>query len=76
MAAIATIGAAIGGAPAIDSLGLGIPVIITLGAVAAAEFGRSSSGRSAYGDEERFPLRMPVAAGTAAVLSWSGWPPT
>ena len=75
LAAVATIGAAIGGAPAVDLLGLGIPVIITLGAVAAAEFGRQFVQASAYGDEERFPLRMPVAAGTAAVLSWSVWAP-
>ena len=72
---VATIAAAIGGAPAVDLLALGIPAVITLGAVSAAEFGRQFVQASAYGDEERFPLRMPVAAGTAAVASWLIWAP-
>lgn len=71
----ATIAAAIGGAPAVDLLSLGIPAIVTVGAVSAAEFGRQFVQASAYGDEERFPLRMPVAAGTAAVASWLIWAP-
>jgi hypothetical protein len=75
LATVATIAAAIGGAPALDLLGLGTPAIITLGAVSAAEFGRQFVEASAYGDEERFPLRLPVAAGTAAVVSWLIWAP-
>jgi hypothetical protein len=75
IAVVATVATAIGGAPAVDLLGLGIPAIITLGAVSAAEFGRQFVQASAYGDEERFPLRMPVAAGTAAVVSWLIWAP-
>ncbi len=75
LAVVATIAAAIGGAPAVDLVGLGIPAIITLGAVSAAEFGRQFVQASAYGDEERFPLRMPVAAGAAAVVSWLIWAP-
>ncbi|HYN33814.1 MAG TPA: hypothetical protein VES40_14415 [Ilumatobacteraceae bacterium] len=75
IAMISTIAAAIGGAPAVDLLSLGTPAIITLGAVMAAEFGRQFVQASAYGDEERFPLRMPVAAGSAAVVSWLIWAP-
>jgi hypothetical protein len=75
LAVIATVAAAIGGAPAVDLLGLGVPAIITLGAVSAAEFGRQFVQASAYGDEERFPLRMPVGAGAAAVASWLIWAP-
>jgi hypothetical protein len=75
LAVVATVAAAIGGAPAIDLLSLGVPAVITLGAVSAAEFGRQFVQASAYGDEERFPLRMPVAAGTAAVASWLLWAP-
>jgi hypothetical protein len=75
LAVIATVAAAIGGAPAVDLLGLGVPAIVTLGAVSAAEFGRQFVQASAYGDEERFPLRMPVAAGTAALVTWLIWAP-
>ena len=75
LAVIATVAAAIGGAPAVDLLGLGVPAIVTLGAVSAAEFGRQFVQASAYGDEERFPLRMPVAAGAAALVSWLIWAP-
>lgn len=75
LAVIATIAAAFGGAPALELLGLAVPAIITLGAVSAAEFGRQFVQASAYGDEERFLLRMPVAAGTAAVVSWLIWAP-
>ncbi len=75
LAVVVTVAAAIGGAPATDLLGLGIPTIVTLGAVSAAEFGRQFVQASAYGDEERFPLRMPVAAGAAAVVSWLIWAP-
>lgn len=75
LAVVVTVAAAIGGAQATDLLGLGIPTIVTLGAVSAAEFGRQFVQASAYGDEERFPLRMPVAAGTAAVVSWLIWAP-
>jgi len=75
LAVVATVAAAIGGAPALDLLGLGVPAIVTLGAVSAAEFGRQFVQASAYGDEERFPLRMPVAAGTAALASWLIWAP-
>ncbi len=75
LAVVVTVAAAIGGAPSTDLLGLGIPTIVTLGAVSAAEFGRQFVQASAYGDEERFPLRMPVAAGAAAVVSWLIWAP-
>ena len=75
LAMVATAAAAIGGAPAVDLLGLGIPAIVTVGAAFAAEFGRQFVQASAYGDEERFPLRMPVAAGAAAVVSWLVWAP-
>jgi hypothetical protein len=75
LALVATGAAAIGGAPAVDLLGLGVASIVTVGAMSAAEFGRQFVQASAYGDEERFPLRMPVAAGTAAVLTWLVWAP-
>ncbi len=55
---------------------LGAPAIITAAAVMSAEFGRRWVQASAYGDEERFPLRLPVGAGAAAVVAWLMWAPT
>jgi hypothetical protein len=75
LALVATVAAGLGGAPAIDLLLLGVPASVTAGAVASAEFGRRFVQASAYGDEERFPLRFPVAAGAAAVVTWLVWAP-
>jgi hypothetical protein len=72
---VATVAAGLGGAPAIDLLLLGVTASVTAGAVASAEFGRHFVQASAYGDEERFPLRLPVAAGAAAVVTWLVWAP-
>jgi len=56
-----------------DFLAFVVPAAITLFAVFTAEFGRSFVQASAYGDEERFPLRPPAAVGVAAVVSWLVW---
>ncbi len=76
MALVATAAAGLGGATAVDLLLLGAPAIVTAGAVMTAEFGRQYVQASAYGDEERFPLRFPVGAGLAAIVSWVVWAPT
>jgi hypothetical protein len=75
LALVATVGAGIGGATALQLIALGVPAVLTLGAVSSAEFGRQFVQASAYGDEERFPLRSPAAAGTAAVVAWVLWAP-
>lgn len=75
LALVATVVAGIGGASAVELIALGVPAVLTVGAVSSAEFGRQFVQASAYGDEERFPLRMPVAAGTAAVVAWLLWAP-
>ena len=72
---VATIAAGIGGASAIDLALLSGPAIIATAAVMTAEFGRQWVQASAYGDEERFPLRFPVGAGLAAIVSWMLWAP-
>jgi hypothetical protein len=71
----ATIAAGLGGATAIDLVLLGAPAILAAAAVMTAEFGRQYVQASAYGDEERFPLRLPVGAGLAAVVAWLVWAP-
>jgi hypothetical protein len=75
LAIIATISAALAGADAMDAVLLGLPAAVTVLAVMAAEFGRQFVQASAYGDEERFPLRAPVAAGAAAIVVWLLWAP-
>lgn len=76
MSLVATITAGIGGATAIDLVLLGGPTVVAAAAVMTAEFGRQWVQASAYGDEERFPLRFPVGAGLAAIISWLVWAPT
>jgi hypothetical protein len=72
---VATIAAGIGGATAVELIALGAPAVVAVAAVMTAEFGRQYVQASAYGDEERFPLRLPVGAGIAAIVSWILWAP-
>ena len=67
--------AAIGGSSGIDVALLVAPAIVAVAAIFTAEFGRWMVQASAYGDEDRFPLRSPVPAGTAAIVSWIAWAP-
>ena len=76
LALLATAAAGLAGAPAVDLLLLGVPALVSAAAVGSAEFGRRFVQASAYGDEERFPLRFPVAAGAAAMVSWLVWAPS
>lgn len=72
----ATIATGISGAPALDLALLGGPAVVAAAAVMTAEIGRQWVQASAYGDEERFPLRFPVGAGLAAIVSWLLWAPS
>jgi hypothetical protein len=73
LAAGVTLAAGLAGADALSLVGLGVSAGVTLLAVFAAEFGRSFVQASAYGDEDRFPLRPPAAVMIAAVLTWLVW---
>ncbi len=73
---VATIAAGVGGATAIELVLLGAPAMVAAAAAMTAEFGRQWVQASAYGDEERFPLRFPVGAGLAAIIAWLLWAPT
>ena len=70
---IAAIAAAIAGASATQVALLVVPAMVAVTAVFTAEFGRAWVQASAYGDEERFPLRPPAAAGAAAAVTWAVW---
>ena len=71
----ATIATAVAGAPGLDVALLGVPAVVTVAVVTSAEIGRWMVQASAYGDEDRLPLRAPVAAGAAAVVAWLLWAP-
>lgn len=75
MSLLATIATALAGARAVDVLLLGVPALVATIAVFTAEFGRRYVQASAYGDEERFVLRMPVGAGLVAIVAWVLWAP-
>ena len=72
---LTTIAAGIGGVSAVDLVLSGGPSVIAAATVMTADFGRQWVQASAYGDEERFPLRLPVGAGLAAIISWLAWAP-
>ncbi len=72
---VASIIAAVAGARALDVAALLIPAVIACAAIFTADLGRSFVQASSYGDEERLPLRLPVAAGTAAIVTWLLWAP-
>ena len=73
LAAGVTLAAGLAGADALSLVALGAPATVAIVAVFAAEFGRSFVQASAYGDEERFPLRAPAAVAIAAVVTWFVW---
>jgi hypothetical protein len=75
LALVATVAAGVGGAPAIDLIALGAPSVVAVAAVMTAELGRRWVQASAYGDEERFPLRLPAGAGLVAIVAWLLWAP-
>ena len=72
---VATVAAGLGGATAVELLLFGGPAIAATAAAMTAEFGRQWVQASAYGDEDRFPLRFPVGAGLAAIVAWVLWAP-
>ena len=73
LAPAAAVVAGFGGASGAEIALLAVPAIIAVAAIFSAEVGRWMVQASAYGDEDRLPLRSPVPAGTAAALSWVVW---
>ena len=73
LAIVVAIVAAVVGSPGLDVALLAVPAVVTVAAVFSAEFGRWMVQATAYGDEDRFPLRSPVPTGAAALLSWCVW---
>jgi hypothetical protein len=73
LAPVAAVVAGFGGAPGAEVAMLAVPASIAVAAIFSAEVGRWMVQASAYGDEDRLPLRSPVPAGTAAVVTWVLW---
>lgn len=67
------VAAALGGAGLTDVLPLAGPAALATVLTTSAEVGRRWVQASAYGDEQRFPLRPPVGYLVAAVLAWLVW---
>ena len=65
--------AAAGGAPIGSVLALLAPALVAALLVGAGDTGRIYVQASAYGDEQRFPLRPPLGYLAAAVVSWAVW---
>jgi len=76
LALLAAAGSALAGSPGLDIALLAIPAIVSVAAIFTAEFGRWMVQASAYGDEDRLPLRCPVPVGAAAIVSWLLWAPS
>lgn len=76
LSVVAGVAAAIAGAPATELLLLGVTTFGAVAAMLTPEFGLAFVQASAYGDENRFPLRAPAATGAAAVITWLAWAPT
>lgn len=73
-AAVVAAGVALAaGADGGSVLTLAIPAVVTAVLVGAADTGRAYVQASAYGDEQRFPLRPPLGYLGATVVSWSVW---
>lgn len=73
LALLAALAAALGGAPAVETATLAVASFVTVVATFTPELGRRWVQASAYGDEDRFPLRPPLAVGVAAVGTWVVW---
>ncbi len=75
LALAAAVACAIAGSTGVDVALLAAPAIVAAAAIFAAEFGRWMVQASAYGDEDRLPLRSPVPVGAAAIVAWILWAP-
>lgn len=72
-AMVVAVATAIGGADAAAVLGLVLPAVVAAVLTGAAETGRVWVQASAYGDEQRFPLRPPLGYLAACVVTWLVW---
>lgn len=72
-ALVVAVAARAGDASAGAVLALTVPALVATVLVLAADVGRAWVQASAYGDEQRFPLRPPVGYLAASIASWLVW---
>jgi hypothetical protein len=68
--AVATL---VGGAPTAAVMALAVPAGVASVLVLSADVGRAWVQASAYGDEQRFPLRPPLGYLAATTVTWLAW---
>jgi hypothetical protein len=73
LSTVVAVAAAVGGADGIDVIVLGALAVVCTIVALSAEIGRAFVQASAYGDEQRFPLRPPFGYAVAAAVSWLLW---
>jgi hypothetical protein len=73
LALVATGVTALTGATAGAVIALAVPAVVAVTILFSAEIGQLFVQASAYGDEQRLPLRAPAAVGAAALLAWVVW---
>jgi hypothetical protein len=62
-----------GGPTAVGAAGLFGPALVTCLLVATGELGQAYVQASAYGDERRFPLRVPATFIIPLAVTWAAW---
>jgi len=69
-AIVVAVATAVSGATAAAVIALLVPAVLATIVVGAGETGRAFVQASAYGDEQRFPLRSPIGYLIATVATW------
>ena len=73
LAPVAAVVALVAGADAVDGVALLASGVVACALAGAAETGRAFVQASAYGDEDRHPLRPPFGYAVASAASWVLW---
>jgi hypothetical protein len=73
LATVVAVATTVGGAEGVDVIVLGALALVCTIVVLSGEIGRAFVQASAYGDEQRFPLRPPFGYAVATVVSWLLW---
>jgi hypothetical protein len=70
---VAAVAAWAGGADGVTTAGFAVVAALTTVTVATGELGRAYVQASAYGDEDRYPLRPPLGLLVVSGLAWVLW---
>lgn len=73
LSVVAAVGSLVAGAPIASGLVFAALALSATAVAGSGDLGRVFVQASAYGNEERFPLRPPLGFAIAAVLAWAVW---